>query len=267
MMPVCEEYRYKILSCHCDLLARIEAAERYAVTLLPFIPRGLPVFQSHGISHSLAIIRYINQIIRTAGLKFRPQEIFLLYLAAWFHDIGYLHPCSLHNRKIHSNLSCEMIRKDPVIAGLVHEQEVLVLDTIIRYHNSHADLTTVQEYFPFRAPLLAALFRLADLADIGADRCPPEVFDLIQDGLSVNEVQHWQAYSNIIGCIIIYPFIMVLVRNPDNPHFNKRIIPHVKENVLSLWPILKQYGLAFPVPVYFTCDQKDSQIIPCNHGF
>ena len=260
-MPVYEEDRYTILSGYCDL-ERIQAAERYAVTLLPFIPRGLPVYQSHGISHSLAIIRYSNQIIRTAGLNFRPREIFLLYLAAWFHDIGYLHPDSLHNRKRHTILSCEMIRKDPVIAGLVHEQEMLVLDTLIRYHDSHADLTTIQESFPFRTPLLSALFRLADVADIGADRCPPEVFDLIQDGLTKNEVQHWQAHTNITGCIIIYPFIMVLVRDPDNPHFKKRIIPHVKENVLSLWPILKQYGLAFPVPVYFTGDQKDSRIIP-----
>ncbi len=257
MVLFSEKDLYQYLFLYPDLLSRIEAAERHANLLLPFIPRGLPVYQSHGSYHSLAIIRHINQIIRTSGLIFSPREIFLLYLAAWFHDIGYLHPFSLHNRKIHPALSVEMIRKDPVITGLVQEEELRVLDIIIQYHGSHADLTTIEESFPLRAPLLAALFRLADLADIGADRCPFSVFVLIQDGLSANEIQHWQAHTNILRCLIVYPLIVVLVQDPKQPFFKERIIPHVEEDLLSLGLICERYGLASPVPVYLTRDSDN----------
>lgn len=253
-MPFFWKDRYQHLTGYPDLYARIKAAERHASRMLPFIPRGLPVYQSHGMNHSLSIIRHINQILWMPGLQCCPQEVFLLYLAAWFHDIGYLHPHSLHNRKIHTILSCDMIRKDPVIAGLVDEQEMLVLDIIVRYHNSHSDPTLIPESLPFRAQLLAALFRLADLADIGADRCPPDVLDLIQDGLSTTEVQHWQAHTNIIGCVIIYPIILVLVKDLNNPFFKERLVPHIEEDLLSPGLVCERYGLAFPVPVYLMSD-------------
>ena len=263
MIPSDEPDRYHALSTYPGFLSRIETAERYAIKMLPFIPRGLPVYQSHGVDHSLAIIRYINQIFRIPGLELNPTELLILYLAAWFHDIGYLHPLSIHNRSMHPALSVEMIKRDTLIQGLVQEEELFTLEMIVRYHDTRTDLTKIPETSPLlRTPLLAALFRLTDAIDIGTDRCPPEVFMHIEDGLDEHSRRHWQAHQGILGCVIAYPVIKVLVCDPENPFFRRRIIPHLEEDCRSSGIILKQYGIAPLMPVYRKSDPDGLRIIP-----
>lgn len=238
-----ENNRYQPLYGHPLHLLKIESAERYATRLLPFIPRGLPVFQSHGITHSRAIIRYINQFLTIPGLSPTPDEITLLYLAAWFHDIGYLHPVSIHDRGKHADLSCEMIHHDPFITDLVSPDEETALDTIVRYHDSRSDLTRIAgSGSGNRIALMAALFRLADAVDLGADRCPPEVFALIEDGLDEHSRRHWLAHQNILGCRIAYPSIRIMIHDPHNPFFTRRIIPHLEDDCIQTGIILQQYG-------------------------
>jgi hypothetical protein len=262
MIPPDEWDRYRALFGCPDLLARLKTAEQYANRLLPFIPRGLPVYQSHGINHSLALIRNINQIFRSPVLQVHPQEIFLLYLAAWFHDLGYLHPLSIHNRRTHPVISVEMIRKDTIIRGLVRDEEMPILESIIRYHESHTDLMMIQETMPsLRTPLLAALFRIVDAVDIGTDRCPPEVYSLIEDGLDEHSQKHWQAHQNIQECVIVYPVIRIQVHDPEDQIFLTRIIPHLENDCQSTGVIFEQYGMAPMVLAYQRSDQIVNQLI------
>lgn len=255
MKPPDEQNRYWMLTGHPSYLTRIETAERYATRLLPYIPRGLPVYQSHGIAHSSAILGYINQILTTPGLDVSPRERSLLYMAAWFHDIGYLHPLSIHNRGTHPELSVDMIRKDPVISDLVPGDDREDLLTIIRYHDSQADLRSLCETVPeIRTPLLAALFRLADAVDIGNDRCPAEVFSLIEDGLDEHSRRHWMAHQNVRACVITYPVIRILVHDPENPFFRRRIIPHLEDDCRSTGVILKEYGF---IPFTLACRKSE----------
>lgn len=258
-----EQKRYPALSGYPDFHARVEAAERYAVKILPFIPRGLPVYQSHGTGHSLAIIGNLNRLIGSPELPVHHAEAFILYLAAWFHDIGYLNPLSIHNRSMHPALSVEMIRRDPIIQGLVRKEELSTLEIIVRYHDSHVDLTRIQEIKPgIRTPLLAALFRFVDALDIGTDRCPPEVFILIEEGLDEHSKRHWQAHQNILRVTTTYPVIRILVHDPDNPFFRRRIVPHLEEDRLSVNQILEQYGFVPFTVIYQRSDPDSHQIIP-----
>ena len=243
--------RYRALYGRPDLLARIKSVERYATRLLPFIPRGLPVYQSHGIGHSLAIIRHINQLLTIPGFQQDPGETFLLYLAAWVHDLGYLHPGSLDTRSAHPGLSVTMIRRDATIRELVWDEEQLPLEDIIRNHDTHTDFTMIrQSSQSYRTMLLAALFRLADALDLGKDRCPPEVFILIEDGLDDHSRNHWLAHQNIKECIIDNTIIRVMVHDLENRHFRERIVPHLEEDCRSSGIIFERYGLTPLVPEY-----------------
>lgn len=250
---ISEHERYGVFSKNPDFLSRIAEAEHYASRLLPFIPRGLPVYQSHGTLHSLAIIRVINRIIQSPDINLTLQETFLLFMAAWFHDIGYLHPVTIQNRGIHPIISVEMIQQDPVIRSLIKGDELPILDTIIRYHDSDTDLTLIQETSSsVRSSLLAALFRLADAVDIGGDRCPPEVFSLIKDGFDEHSRRHWQAHQNVRGIVITFPDITILVQDPDDQPFLRRIVPHLTGDCESCNQILKRYGIPRVILTYQT---------------
>ena len=254
---ISEHERYDVFSEHADFLSRIMEAEQHASRLLPFIPRGLPVFQSHGILHSLAIIRIIHRIIQSPDIDLTLPEIFLLYMAAWFHDIGYLHPLTIQNRGVHPAISAEMIQQDPDIRSLITAEEFPILDTIIRYHDSHTDLTMIQEtQSSVRSSLLAALFRLADAVDLGTDRCPPEVFTLIKDGLDEHSRRHWQAHQNVRGIVITYPVITILVQDPENQSFQRRIVTHLNDDCESCNQILKRYGMGPIILEYKKSNQE-----------
>ncbi|MDD1729776.1 MAG: HD domain-containing protein [Methanospirillum sp.] len=245
-----EKTRYRLTS-GSDLCTRVEVIEEYATRLLPFIPRGLPVYQSHGVLHSATIIQNINRIIRYSGFQITSEEVFYLYLAAWLHDLGYLHPLSIFNRSTHPGLSVEMIRVDQTIQGILNQREYAVLETIIRYHDTHTNLMDISEdRADIRVPLLAAVFRIADAIDIGTDRCPPEVFMLIEDGLNEHSRRHWQAHHNILGVQIDYPVITIRVRDPENPFVRRRIISHLEDDCQSSGWILKRYKIA---PVTLEC--------------
>jgi len=244
------ESKYGILCDHPEYIGRVISIERYASGMLPFIPRGLPVYQSHGICHSKAIIRYINQFIRTSGSDLNPGEIFILCLAAWLHDLGYLNPMSIQDRKKHSEFSVEIIRSDPVILDLIKEEELFILSIIIRLHDTHANLSGIDYEKGDRTPLLAALFRLADSLDLGSDRCPGYVYNQIRDFLDERSRQHWRAHNNIHECTIDYPYIRIFVSDIQDRDFKRTIIPHLEDDCCSSGRILEQYGFVHPVPVY-----------------
>ncbi len=248
-----EKRRYQAITGHPDLIDRIEKIEQYASRILPFIPRGLPVYQTHGVAHSLTLIDNINKLAGS-GVQVTYTERFLLYLAAWLHDIGYLHPLTIYDRGIHAELSIEMIGRDPRIQSLLRPTELSLLGTIIRYHDTHTNLSVIREESPsIRIPLITAIFRVADAVDLGTDRCPEEVFLLIEDGLNEHSRRHWQAHQNITGVRISYPVITIHVHDPDNPFFRRRIMAHLEEDCLDANMILKRYNLA---PVVLECKKE-----------
>lgn len=250
-----DKRRYQPLFFHPGMFDRIEQIEEYTSRLLPFIPRGLPVYQSHGVHHSLSIIQTINRLAVIPDLKINPTEAFLLYLAAWLHDLGYLHPLSIYDRGMHTELSLDMIYRDPTIQRYIHPSELSLLEIIIRYHDTHTNLVEIREVSSnARISLITALFRIADAIDIGTDRCPPEVFELISDGLNEHSRRHWQAHQNVSDIRISYPVLIIMVHDPENPFFKRRVIAHLQEDCMAANQILKKFNLS---PVVIECRKEE----------
>ncbi len=225
------------------LLSGIIAAGEYASGMLNFIPRGLPVYQSHGKIHSQNIIRNINELVRIPGFVINEKEAYILYLAAWLHDIGYLHPKTITCRSIHPKMSCQMIRSDNTISGFIHPDEMNCLMDIILFHDTTSDLKRIIDENPeIRTSLLAAIFRIADSIDVGVDRCPSEVFVLIEDSLDNQSKVHWYAHHNISGVAIKHPDVMIAVKDPNDFLFNDRIMRHVEKDFEGAAEIFERYG-------------------------
>lgn len=164
MIDTAEEDLYPYLKENPGFLSSIRSVELYASKILPFIPRGLPVYQSHGICHSRSIIIRMNQFLEIWEIPISTKEAYLLYLAAWLHDIGYLHPGTILKREDHGERSCDMIRSIRYLQDLVpRTNQITALQTIIRSHGSAVDLSRIEIRSPIgRTQLLAAIFRLID---------------------------------------------------------------------------------------------------------
>ncbi len=249
--------KYETLIIYPQYYDRICQAERYASSLLPFIPRGLPVFQSHGICHSEALIRFIHQMLRTLPISLGNEEIFLLFLGAWFHDIGYIHPISIHDRSRHAELSSVIIRTDPFLSELLTENERSDLAFLVECHDSRIDLMTKRSTSLLRLHLVTALFRLIDALDLGTDRCPSEVFSLIEDGLDEHSRRHWKAHQNVQSCFFKYPSLIIRVYDPEDPFFRLRIVPHLEDDCTSCSPIFGKSGLE---PCYLAIETSDGKM-------
>ena len=64
------------------------SVSKYAEGFLRFAPRTIRNYPSHGIDHSVNIIKMINDFTEKWELKLSKNERFILYAAAWLHDIG-----------------------------------------------------------------------------------------------------------------------------------------------------------------------------------
>jgi hypothetical protein len=257
MNTMSQDQKYEPLIIYPQYYDRICQAERYASSLLPFIPRGLPVFQSHGLCHSETLIRYIHQVLGTLPISLNHEEIFLLFLAAWFHDIGYLHPLSIHDRSRHAEFSSLIIRTDPFLSELLTGRERNHLAFLIECHDSRVDFTSRRITSPLRMHLITDLFRLIDALDLGTDRCPPEVFSLIEDGLDEHSRRHWKAHQNVQSCFFRYPALTIMVYVPEDPFFRLRIVPHLEDDCSSCSPVFLKSGLE---PCYLAIETSDGKM-------
>lgn len=246
--PEMNRYLYANLSSRHLLLKNVQVAERYARRVLPFIPRGLPVFQSHGVSHSVGIIDSLHAFTANWSLSLTATEFCILYCASWLHDIGYIHPATITDREKHPYISCTILTRDPAFDHLRSDTAFFqALIQVIRYHTSHSDLKSIPLNTPAgRNRLITAVFLLMDSLDLGKDRCPEEVFRIIQDDLDLRSNLHWNAHHNVLGCRFAYPAIEILVRSKDDMNFEKRILPHLQDDFDLVEEVFRIYGLVPP---------------------
>ncbi|MDD1724397.1 MAG: HD domain-containing protein [Methanospirillum sp.] len=230
------------------LLSNVRIAERYARMVLPFIPRGLPVYQSHGVSHSVGIINSVHDFIKNWKLSLTSTEFCILYCASWLHDVGYIHPATITDRDKHPHISCTILTRDPAFSRMRTDPAFFqALIQVIRYHTSHSDLKSIPlNTTAGRNRLVAAIFLLADSLDLGKDRCPEEVFRLIQDDLDLKSNLHWKAHHNVLGCNFAYPAIELLVEAEDDINFQKRILPHLQDDFDLVHEVFIRYGITPP---------------------
>ena len=172
-----------------------------------FLPR-FPDFTDHSILHSMDVLDYCNRLLGQELMdKLSPGECYVLIMGCYLHDTGMgvsqkdyeLFSQSIdfgdyfetHDRAdipgtiraFHNEYSGHFIRKYAELLELPTEEITFAVIQVSRGHRKtdlfdrreYPDLQT--EYGLIRTSYLAAVLRLADEIDVGADRNPELLFD------------------------------------------------------------------------------------------
>jgi len=152
-------------------------------------------FTNHASLHSQTILKILKELLFKVNLK-NDYEYYLLYTAAYAHDIGML-PQKTNGeygdytkqevvekaRKEHSMRSAEHIKRNWREMGILEKTHSVHLAEICKAHSSKVDINEIPERaecviygekIEIRWKFLAALIRLADALDADYNRIPPE---------------------------------------------------------------------------------------------
>ena len=152
-------------------------------------------FTNHASLHSQTILKILKELLFDLKLK-NDYEYYLLYTAAYAHDIGML-PQKTNGefedytkqeivekaRKEHSVRSAEHIKKNWREIGILEKTHSVHLAEVCKAHSSNVDINNIPERaecviegekVEIRWKFLAALIRLADALDADYNRIPPE---------------------------------------------------------------------------------------------
>lgn len=172
-----------------------------------FLPR-FPDFTDHSILHSLDVLDYSNRLLGSEQIaRLSPGECYVLIMACYLHDIGmgvgqkdyeefsrkieFGNYFDTHDsadeaetiRAFHNEYSGHFIRKYAELLEIPTEDMLFSIVQVSRGHRK-TDLFDEQEYPELqteygviRTAYLAAVIRLADEIDVGADRNPELLFD------------------------------------------------------------------------------------------
>lgn len=174
-------------------------------------------FTNHASLHSQTILKILKELLFDVKLK-NNYEYYLLYTAAYAHDIGML-PQKTNGeyedytkqevveeaRKEHSVRSAEHIKRNWREMGILEKTHSVHLADICKAHSSKVDINIIPERaecvidgekVEIRWKFLAALIRLADALDADHNRIPPEF--IIKDAkLSEKTVREYLKHESV----------------------------------------------------------------------
>jgi hypothetical protein len=242
------EYEYKGISQSQEYI--LFHISKYSEGFLRFIPREIRNFPSHGVDHSVNIIRLINSFTEKWEIELSENERFLLYSAAWLHDIG-----CIRNRSPHNRISVEILLKDQDICNYLNGVDndlLFILTNIIESHSSSYGIDKVPELTgPVRTRLICAIFRLIDACEITNFKCPNQVFIEIKDNLKKNDgsvdneaIAFWEAHMNIKDIGFSKPNIEILENDPQK---TRMIIERLEKEIRSIQHIFHKNGIEIPI--------------------
>ena len=167
-----------------------------------------PNYTDHSVLHSMDVLDFCNRILGEQAEELNAQECYALIMACYLHDTGmgisekdYRSFCELPEMKrrraaypegddtqfirdYHEEFSGLLIRKYAEVFEIPDEERIFAIVQISRGHRktdlydreAYPDLQTAEGVI--RTAFLAAVLRLADEIDMGADRNPEVLFDL-----------------------------------------------------------------------------------------
>ena len=192
--------------------------------ILNYFARSSPDLTDHGSEHSSRLINYLNQLF-SANIKFTEEEKFVLYLAAWLHDLG-----CINTREYHNLESERMVRESKSLKNLlekVSDEEKEALRKVIVNHTGKFNENGREiRNKNLNVLKMAAILRFIDACDISRRRAPKMILEFLNDIPLTNRV-FWLAHSNIVDVVI----------KPKNN--NVDLIVYVKES-LNLEKIFKE---------------------------
>jgi len=223
---------------------------KFAESFLRFAPRKIQNFPSHGVDHSVNIIRMINDFSEKWEIRLSRTERFILYAAAWLHDIG-----CVKDRTPHNKLSVDILLNSESICNSFNEldnDQLFILQNVIESHSSSYDIMTVPEKRGrVRVRLICAIFRLIDACEITSFKCPKAVYDEIKDDLKKPDgtpdrdaVEFWEGHMNIRDIGFSKPNIEIIINNSRK---TRKIISRLIKEIESIHQIFRENGIDVPV--------------------
>lgn len=209
--------------------------------LLHWMPRSIPQYTDHGMLHSVNVLRYLRDLIRTYPFNFTEEEKFLLALSSILHDLGCLTGKNLHNEKtvrILRKTQFELLRYnlDPVL--------VRSLEEIILAHSSDFNLNSVSDdpIEEIRLKIICSLFRLADACDISSLRVKRILLEILEEeGLLEEEhIKYWKSHLAIENITIKGTNIRKYVYDSDKAEL---YLSHFDNDLEKINKILREKGL------------------------
>ena len=190
-----------------DLHRRITDSTVVLQSILEFFLNWFPDFTDHSTLHSMDVLYFCNQLLGEQVRALTIPECYALVMSCYLHDVGmgisrdsleaftqkldmeeYLkkHPNPKPEkiiRDFHNELSGLFIRKYADLFDIPSEDLLFAIIQISRGHRKtnlfdeteYPDIQTSDGVI--RTSYLAAVLRLADEVDVGADRNPELLFD------------------------------------------------------------------------------------------
>ena len=211
-----------------------------------------PDFTDHSLLHSLDVLDYSNRLLGENVKQLNVLECYVLAMSCYLHDIGmgisrkeldsfkkklYLssyfqtHPNADDTRIIrdfHNELSSLLIYKYSALFDIPSDDLVFAIAQVSKGHRK-TDLYDKSEYPDLqtnggvvRTAFLAAVLRLADEIDVGADRNPELLFDLTR----LKEQADIDAFGTheSIKTVEVYKNAIILRTKPKEPRYAQLII-------------------------------------------
>ena len=216
-----------------------------------FLPR-FPNYTDHTLLHSMDVLEYSNMLIGEKQLqRLSPAECYVLIMSCYLHDIGmginqnnyetlsakidfgdYFETHSREDtetviRDFHNEYSGLFIRKYAELFDIPGEEMTFAIVQVSRGHRKtdlfdkaeYHDLTT--PYGIIRTAYLAAIIRLADEIDVGADRNS----ELLFDSSKVHVKESIEAFGTheSIRKVEVQDDAIVLYTKPKEPKYRQLI--------------------------------------------
>lgn len=206
-----------------------------------FLPR-FPDFTDHSILHSLDVLDYCNRLLGQEQIeRLSPGECYVLIMACYLHDIGMgvgqkdyeefskkidfgdffetNASADVANtiRAFHNEYSGLFIRKYAELLEIPTEETLFAIIQVSRGHRKtdlfdareYPDLQT--EYGAIRTAYLAAVIRLADEIDVGADRNPELLFDT-SELTRQNDIEAFGSHKSIRHVVVTEDSVILRVK-------------------------------------------------------
>jgi hypothetical protein len=225
-------------------------------------------FTNHASLHSQTILKRLEELLFDVKLK-NDYEYYLLYTAAYAHDIGML-PQKTNGefedytkqevvkkaRKEHSMRSADHVKRNWREMGIREKTHSVHLAEICKAHSSKVNIHTIPERaecvidgekVEIRWKFLAALIRLADALDAYYNRIPPEF--IIKDvKLSEKTVEEYLKHESVQKVTVSHTDrkIYVDLLLPDEAvmrELKKKLKNHLVKEFESVKEIINGYGI------------------------
>ena len=167
------------------------------------------------------------------------EEIYLMYLGAWLHDIG-----NIVDREEHHIHSMIFIEKSPIIESQLGMTTKHQLEWLVKAHSSKCNIMDVPvDHDRSRLRFISAIFRIADACEINNTKCPMEVYQLIEETMPQENKIYWEAHRSILGIVFNSPKILFYVNDKEKSEI---LTSHVVEEISSVKKVLSSYKVKVP---------------------